>query len=219
MVKQVKGKAMKSKAESGAMRAASKQIKKAESESSDSESAESSDESVSDDEEIAEIGMQNLEDEKEKKRKKRNRGLDDGSEAFSGAMNALLDTKLKVQDRKAPILSRSKKQFKDFESDKLELKARKLLSAKKKAKLAKGRVSKLIPEGEGAAMEALLKERKLKKTAQKGVIKLFNAILVTQTEADGFELGRDRFMTDKKKREALTEVSKETFLDMVKDAA
>ncbi|QPG75120.1 hypothetical protein FOA43_002463 [Brettanomyces nanus] len=138
-------------------------------------------------------------------------------------MNALLDTHLKAHDRKDPILAKSKGQFKKLESDKLEVKAKKLLLAKKKKLLNKNRKKDLIPSGEDgeAAKEALTKERKLRKVAQRGVIKLFNAILVSQTqsEATSRALNNSRgYVSSSKKQEAVAEVSKERFLDMVQAA-
>ncbi|VEU24160.1 DEKNAAC105463 [Brettanomyces naardenensis] len=184
------------------------------SEGSESDASEGSDADISSDEEIAEIGRQNEVDKKIQRQNKRIRNNDDGSESFSKAMNSLLDTHLKAYDREDPILAKSKGQIKRFENEKLELKAKRLLLAKKREKLTSGRRKQLIPGGEDeVARDAINRERKLRKVAQRGVIKLFNAILVTQTGEQEIG-GRDGV----RRRDEVTEVSKEKFLDMVQRA-
>ncbi|KAH3666975.1 hypothetical protein OGAPHI_003425 [Ogataea philodendri] len=147
--------------------------------------------------------------------KKKNKS--DGSEAFSKAMNALLDSKLKAHDRKDPILARSKTQLKKLESEKLELKAKRQLLAEKKAKLTSNRVRNLLPTDDSLAREVLEKEKKYRKVAQRGVIKLFNAILSTQTETNK-EVGALEGVGQSKKKELINEISTEKFLDLVQEA-
>ena len=158
----------------------------------------------SDDEEIAQIGRQNEEESKRRKQMKKLREGDDGSESFSKAMNALLDTHLKAHDRVDPIFARSKGQIKKFEDEKLEQKAKKLLLAKKRAKMNTGRRMNLIPdsaEGE-TAQEVLQREKSLKKVARRGVVKLFNAILAAQTPADNeITRSKGRYFSEKKEKE------------------
>lgn len=67
--------------------------------------------------------------------------------------------------------------------------------------------------------EILEKERKLRKIAQKGVVKLFNAILSTQVKTEkeiNDSLGGVKNRSERK--ELITEVSKEKFFDLVKTA-
>jgi hypothetical protein len=139
------------------------------------------------------------------------------SEKFANAMNALLDTRLKAYDRKDPILARSKRELKKFEDDKLEQKAKRLLLAEKKKKLTANRVKDLLPTDETIARQVLQHERQLKKTAQRGVIKLFNAILMTQTSTEA-DMSNESGLGQTKKKELVNELSKEKFLSLVQNA-
>lgn len=138
-------------------------------------------------------------------------------EKFSNAMNALLDTHLKAYDRKDPILARSKKELKTFENEKLEEKAKRMLLAEKKKRLTANRVKDLLPTDDSKAREVLEKEKKLKKIAQKGVIKLFNAILMTQTATEQ-DISKESGIGSNKKKELVNEISKEKFLSLVQQA-
>lgn len=139
------------------------------------------------------------------------------TEKFSNAMNALLDTHLKAYDRKDPILARSKKELKTFENEKLEEKAKRMLLAEKKKRLTANRVKDLLPTDDSKAREVLEKEKKLKKIAQKGVIKLFNAILMTQTATEQ-DISKESGIGSNKKKELVNEISKEKFLSLVQQA-
>ena len=141
------------------------------------------------------------------------------SENFSNAMNALLDTHLKAYDRKDPILVRSKKDLKKFDDDKLEQKAKRILLNEKKKKLTANRIKNLLPTNESNARQVLQHEKNLRKTAQRGVIKLFNAILMTQTNTQ-FDINNENgLIGNQKKKQLLNEISKENFLSLVKNSA
>lgn len=159
------------------------------------------------------------------KKKSKNSKHDDGSNDFSNAMSAILSSHLKAYDRKDPIMARNKKVLKENDASKLEYKAKKALVAEKKKMLNKTRKADILPmvsdeqhTGE-EIRELIAKETKLRKIAQKGVVKLFNAILSTQVRTNK-EVNDN--MSDIKnrqeKRELITEVSKEKFLDLVKAA-
>ncbi|KAG0187957.1 hypothetical protein DFQ28_005637 [Apophysomyces sp. BC1034] len=109
------------------------------------------------------------------------------SEAFSEAMTKILASTLKGADKKQPILARSKGTERKIEDEKLEYRARKLLSSEKKALKSKGRV---VPD-----YTTFEYEKKLRKVATRGgkwtkesemlshcqiVVKLFNAIRTQQ---------------------------------------
>ncbi|KAL6949072.1 hypothetical protein ACO0QE_001560 [Hanseniaspora vineae] len=147
---------------------------------------------------------------------------DDGSEAFSSAMNAILSSHLKAYDRADPIMARNKKILKKTEQDKLELKAKKALLAEKKRLLGKTRQQEIIPLEATQVTKTLEKERKLRKIAQKGVVKLFNVIMSTQVKTD--KEVNDKYGNPNaahklgEKKKLISEVSKETFLDLVKAA-
>ncbi|AWU75863.1 uncharacterized protein C5L36_0B10990 [Pichia kudriavzevii] len=137
---------------------------------------------------------------------------------FANAMNALLDTRLKAYDRKDPILVRSKKELKKFDDEKLEQKAKRLLLNEKKKKLTANRNKELLPTDDRTARQVLDHEKKLKKTAQRGVIKLFNAILMTQSSTEN-DINREKgILGQSKKKELVNEISKEKFLDLVQKA-
>lgn len=102
------------------------------------------------------------------------------SEAFSKAITAILGSKIKAHDRKDPILVRSKKSAKDLESSRLEAKAKRALAAEKKSGIDKDRIKTLYSADSENLQELLEYEKRLKKTAQRGVVKLFNAIQASQ---------------------------------------
>lgn len=170
----------------------------------------SSDEEDSDDEE--DDDNENL-----PKLKKRKKNKDDGSESFANAVNAILGSKLKAYDRKDPILARSKQTIKKAESEKLEAKARRELLAEKKKVYDKDRVKDLLPQDDSTAREVLEYERKLKKIAQRGVVRLFNVVMSTQTRTTS-EVSKTKVLGQDQKDKLISEVSKEKFFDLIKAA-
>lgn len=156
-------------------------------------------------------------DENLPKLKKRKKNKDDGNESFANAVNAILGSKLKAYDRKDPILARSKQTIKKAENEKLEAKAKRALLAEKKKVYDKDRVKNLLPTDDSKAREILEHERKLKKVAQRGVIKLFNVIMSTQTRTNT-EVSKTKVLGEEQKEKLITEVSKEKFFDLVKAA-
>lgn len=153
---------------------------------------------------------------------------DDGSEQFSSAMSAILGSHLKQYDRIDPIMARQKKALEKIEQDKLDEKARKLLSREKKKFLTKSRRSEIIPENiteDNSVQKLLEQEKKLKKIAQKGVVRLFNVITTTQLKTErqvSEKLASSNIKSiihkEKEQSKLISEVSKETFLDLVKAA-
>lgn len=105
------------------------------------------------------------------------------SAAFAKAMTAILGSKIKAHDRKDPILVRSKKSAKDLEASRLEAKAKRALAAEKKSGLDKDRIKTLYSSEAHDLQGQLEYEKRLKKTAQRGVVKLFNAIQASQKSA------------------------------------
>lgn len=188
-------------------------------EQSDAEEEDDDEEDDDDDEEEEE------DDDFPRKKKSKNSKHDDGSTGFSAAVNAILSSHLKAYDRKDPIMARNKKVLKQSESEKLEYKAKKALLAEKKKLLGKARKTDIIPIASGEdrsenIRKVLEKETALRKIAQKGAVKLFNAILATQvkTEKEVSE-NLSGIKNKEEKKELITEVSKEKFLDLVKAAA
>lgn len=74
-----------------------------------------------------------------------------------------------------------------------------------------------VMEGEGQVGKMMEQERRLKKTAQRGVVKLFNAVRVAQIrgeEARKEAVGKG-IVGAKRKEEKVGEMSKKGFLELV----
>ncbi|KAK9479857.1 Rrp15p-domain-containing protein [Lipomyces japonicus] len=124
----------------------------------------------------------------QQKKKKKTKRTD--PEAFSTAITAILGSHLKAHDRTNPVLVRSKASARVIEESKLEAKAKRELRIEKKQLLDKERIKDVISgtrEGETAAPDAVKltteHEKSLKKTAKRGVVKLFNTVLEAQKKA------------------------------------
>ena len=178
------------------------------------EDVEISDEEEEDDdeEEEEEDDDEDIKAELPKKKKKKQ---DDGSESFASAFGNIIGSRLKAYDRDAPIMARNKTPMKQLESDKLEAKAKRAILAEKKQLQDKHRIKNLLPSSEEPekVRRIIDHERKLKKTAQKGVVRLFNAVLSTQVRTTQSINKEQAGQT--KKQELFNEMSKEKFLDLV----
>ncbi|KAG5370391.1 Ribosomal RNA-processing protein 15 [Yarrowia sp. C11] len=162
------------------------------------------DEEESDDEE----GMDASALHKAKKAKK--------DEAFGKAFSAILGSSIKAHAKENPILIRSTKSAKELEDQKLEAKARRLIKLEKRKAAEKDRVKTLVPfDDPERAKEVLANEKKLKKVAQRGAIRMFNAILAAQTGAKS--LDETSVLGAKKRDEMASQMSKESFLDAVRE--
>lgn len=175
-------------------------------------------EDVSDNDNDSSSSDEELNSDGEYPKLKKKKNLDDGSSSFASALNAIVGSKLKAYDRKDPILARNKVTLKKLESDKLESKAKKALLTEKKELHDKHRIKNILPSTIGPLelSEMLEKERKLKKIAQKGVVRLFNAVLSTQVKTN--EAIQQEKVGDTRKEELFNEISKEKFLDLVQAA-
>ena len=150
-------------------------------------------------------------------RKKRN-----DPDAFATSISRILDTKLTTSKRQDPVLSRSKSAAdanKSLSDAKLEQKARAQIRAEKKQALDKGRVKDVLAlEAADVDTGVLLEEEKtLRKTAQRGVVKLFNAVRAAQVKAEeGVRQARTEGVVGMRKREErVVEMSKQGFLDLI----
>lgn len=148
--------------------------------------------------------------------KKKKASKDDGSQVFAEAFKNIIGSKLKAHDRSEPILARNKSAVRKLESDKLEAKAKRALLAEKKQLYEKHRVKNLLSGSNDNVRQVLETERKLKKTAQKGVVRLFNAILSTQVKTN--EALKTEKVGEVKKDELFNEMSKEKFLNLIETA-
>ncbi|GAB7364243.1 hypothetical protein MBLNU230_g4791t1 [Neophaeotheca triangularis] len=152
-----------------------------------------------------------------RQRKKRN-----DPSAFANSISRILDTKLSTAKRTDPVLSRSKDATtanRALADSKLEQKARAQIRSEKKAALEKGRVKDVLALDDanvdtGAVVE---EEKRLKKTAQRGVVRLFNAVRAAQVKSENAAKGaRDEGVVGHGKREELVdEAGKEGFLELI----
>ncbi|KKA30827.1 hypothetical protein TD95_005061 [Thielaviopsis punctulata] len=147
--------------------------------------------------------------------------------AFATSLSKILSTKLSTSKRADPMLSRSIDALQASQAivdSALEAKAKKHLKEEKRSAYEKGRVKDVLePKIEGmpqvqlSASKSMAEERKLRKVAQKGVIKLFNAVRAAQVKAaEAQKEVRKEGMLGIAKREAkVQEMTKKGFLDLI----
>ncbi|KAK3402509.1 Rrp15p-domain-containing protein [Sordaria brevicollis] len=162
-------------------------------------------------------------------------------EAFATSITKMLSSKLPASRRADPIVARSAESAaaaKSLVDAALEAKARKRLREQKRLAFEKGRVRDvLVPsktrtlnivtgeieeipdgkEGEQTTGQILETERRLRKTAQRGVVKLFNAVRAAQVKAmEAERLARKEGIVGVKRREEkVAEMSRKGFLDLI----
>jgi len=129
---------------------------------------------------------------------------------FDSAMSAILGSRVKAHDADNPILIRNKRTAKEIDEAREDRKVRRALHADRQQFKDKARVKQVVPKDPELAGEVISRERTLRKTAQRGVVKLLNAITSAQTAA------APDAPTDRRRAEASTEMSKEKFLDMIR---
>lgn len=142
--------------------------------------------------------------------------------AFATSISKILDTKLSTAKRSDPVLSRSRSAAeanKTLADSKLEQKARAQIRAEKREKAEKGHVKDVLGlETEGVDTGAVMEEEKrLKKTAQRGVVRLFNAVRAVQVKAEEAVRGAKEqgVVGIQKREERVNEMSKQGFLDLI----
>ncbi|KAG9199271.1 hypothetical protein G6514_008714 [Epicoccum nigrum] len=143
-------------------------------------------------------------------------------DAFATSISRILNTKLTTTKRSEPILARSKDAQmanKELADSKLTEKARRQIVAEKRAAREKGRVKDVLGLNDTSfsTAEVTAKEKELRRTAQKGVIKLFNAVRAAQVKGELAEQqAKDQSLVGMAKREdKVKEMSKQGFLDMI----
>lgn len=155
-------------------------------------------------------------------------------EAFATSMSKILGSKLATSKRADPVLSRSVTAIeasKEITDQALEKKARSKLKEDKKAALEKGRVKDVLGastafdaanghglgDGQPSVQETMELEKRLRKTAQRGVVKLFNAVRAAQIK--GEEAAREArvkgLVGHGRREERVNEMSKKGFLDLI----
>jgi hypothetical protein len=145
-------------------------------------------------------------------------------------MSKILGAKLSTSKRSDPVLSRSATAIqasKEITDLALEKKARHKMRAEKREALDKGRVKDVLGAStafdaasgkEGPSVQETMElEKRLRKTAQRGVVKLFNAVRAAQVK--GEEAARDArakgLVGQGRREEKVNEMSKKGFLDLI----
>ncbi|KAJ4344028.1 pre-60S ribosomal particles component [Ascochyta clinopodiicola] len=146
-------------------------------------------------------------------------------DAFATSISRILNTKLTTTKRSEPILARSKDAQtanKELADSKLNEKARRQILAEKRAAREKGRVKDVLGlhDTNISTAEVTAKEKELRRTAQKGVIKLFNAVRAAQVKGEMAEqqAKEQNVVGMAKREEKVKEMSKQGFLDMITGA-
>ncbi|KAI0471717.1 Rrp15p-domain-containing protein [Xylariaceae sp. FL0804] len=167
-------------------------------------------------------------------------------DAFATSISKILSTKLSSARRADPVLSRSadaQRAARDAVDATLEAKARRHLREQKKLALEKGRVRDVLAgtvatgrsskkpaagaaeqplgddEGEGGRStgEVLQAEKRLRKTAHRGVVMLFRAVREAQERAVEAERDarKDGVFGVARREEKVNEMSRQGFLDLI----
>lgn len=152
-------------------------------------------------------------------------------EAFATSISKILGSKLSTSKRSDPVLSRSvdaQQASKEITDEALETKARQKLRAEKREALDKGRVKDVLgastafdaANGRGVGptvQETMELEKRLRKTAQRGVVKLFNAVRAAQIKGEeAAKEARNKGLVGQGKREErVNEMSKKGFLELI----
>ncbi|KAJ5723733.1 hypothetical protein N7488_001768 [Penicillium malachiteum] len=140
--------------------------------------------------------------------------------AFSTSISKILATKLSSSARADPVLSRSRAaadKSSEVANEKLDNAARAKMRADKKEELDRGRVRDVMGIERGASGAVAEDEKRLRKMAQRGVVKLFNAVRAAQFR--GEEAAKDERKKGTvglgEREKAVNEVSKQGFLELI----
>lgn len=140
--------------------------------------------------------------------------------AFSSSISKILSTKLPQSTRKDPVLSRSRDAAaysSELANERLEKRAMDKLKAEKRQELERGRIKDVLGLGSGRAGETAEEEKRLRKIAQRGVVKLFNAVRAAQVKAEEARKEERKKGTVglDQRTERVNEVSKQEFLKLI----
>ncbi len=141
-------------------------------------------------------------------------------DAFSTSISKILSTKLSQGARKDPVLSRSREAAEvssGIANEKLEWRAKAKIRADRKEELERGRVKDVLGLQSGTAGEVAEEEKKLRKIAQRGVVKLFNAVRAAQVKGEeaAREARKQGTVGYANREEKINEMSKQGFLDLI----
>ncbi|SPQ21521.1 f7073071-8b84-4a8e-a3ab-59a1f2ef8ba3 [Thermothielavioides terrestris] len=159
--------------------------------------------------------------------------------AFATSISKMLSSKLPASRRADPIVARSAaaaEQARAAADAALEAKARRRLREQKRLAMEKGRVRDVLvasktrtlnlrtgeieetaEEGAETTAQILERERRLRKVAQRGVVKLFNAVRAAQVKAAEAEraVRREGVVGAQRREEKINEMSRKGFLDLI----
>jgi hypothetical protein len=141
-------------------------------------------------------------------------------EAFSTSISKILSTKLTRNARKDPVLSRSREAVQasnDIANERLEKRAKAKLRADRKEDLERGRVKDVLGLATGDAGQTAEEEKRLRRIAQKGVVKLFNAVRAAQVKAGeaAREERRNGTVGSVNREEKINESVKQGFFELI----
>ncbi|KOS18795.1 Ribosomal RNA-processing protein 15 [Escovopsis weberi] len=230
-------KARRSALKSGKKPAPKKGVESDDEEEEEEEEQDDNEDDAEDDDEEGEEGEGGAETSEKRTKSKRN-----DPTAFATSLSKILSTKLSTSKRSDPVLSRSAaahEASKAAVDNALETKAKRRLKEQKRVAMEKGRVRDvLLPasaqegvsvgggetgsgygsaEGEMTTSEILETERKLRKIAQRGVVKLFNAVRAAQVKAAEADKAtrKEGVIGVKNREEKVNELSKKGFLELI----
>lgn len=182
--------------------------------------------SILDDDESDVVSNLSSDTETSTSRKRRKR---DDPDAFATSLSKIINSKLSTAKRADPVLARSKVALtasKELVDARLEAKARHKLREERKAHLDRARVKDVLGvdktngEVDGSSItvaETIELERRLKKTAQRGVVKLFNAVRAAQVKGEqaAKEAKKTGVVSARDREAKVNEMSKKGFLDLI----
>jgi Rrp15p len=141
-------------------------------------------------------------------------------EAFSTSISKILSTKLSQSARKDPVLTRSKEAVQisnDIANERLEKRARAKLRADRKEDLERGRVKDVLGLTTGDAGQTAEEEKRLRRIAQKGVVKLFNAVRAAQLKGEeaARKARKEGTVGFANREDMVDELGKRAFLELI----
>ncbi|KAH0545290.1 hypothetical protein FGG08_000589 [Glutinoglossum americanum] len=173
--------------------------------------------SDSDDSDITNASSSSENEDSRSRAKKRKRNDPD---AFATSISRILSSKLSTSKRADPVLARSKTAAlasQEMQDARLEAKAKHKLREERKAELDKGRVKDVLGGDKVDIGATLEMEKRLRKTAQRGVVKLFNAVRTAQVKGEeaAREARKAGVIGEGRRKEKINEMSKKGFLDLI----
>ncbi|KAI9765317.1 MAG: hypothetical protein M1840_007516 [Geoglossum simile] len=171
----------------------------------------------SDDSDITNASSSAESDDSRPQSRKRKRNDPD---AFANSISRILSSKLSTSKRTDPILARSKTAAlasQEMQDARLEARAKHKLREEKKANLDRGRVKDVLGGNDRDISAKVELEKRLRKTAQRGVVKLFNAVRAAQVKGEeaAREARKAGVVGEGRRKERVNGMSKKGFLELI----